>query len=91
MSSEVPDETKNEIAEAVFAGRKIEAIKRYREATGQRLAEANEFIEELTRELREKSPDKFTSESPAAGCGSAAMYFLIVVGLVTRFATTFIG
>ena len=37
------------VAEAVQGGRKIEAIKRYREATGVDLREAKAFIEEVQR------------------------------------------
>lgn len=93
MSSEVPEETKQQIAEAIFTERKIEAIKLYREATGQGLAEAKEFIEKLTDELREKSPEKFkplTSDT-AAGCGSAALLFLAAIGALAVCATNIIG
>jgi ribosomal protein L7/L12 len=38
-----------EIVEAVQSGRKIEAIKRYREATAVGLKEAKDFIEEVQR------------------------------------------
>ena len=38
-----------EIAEAVRAGRKIEAIKLYRQSSGAGLKEAKEFIEEVQR------------------------------------------
>jgi len=93
MSSEGPDNTKAEIIEAVFAGRKIEAIKLYREATGANLSQAKAFIEELTDDLREKSPERFKplSSGSSAGCGSSALIFLAVIGVVTLFATTFIG
>ena len=39
----------HEVVEAVQSGKKIEAIKRYREATGVGLKEAKEFIEEIQR------------------------------------------
>jgi len=38
-----------EVVEAVQSGRKIEAIKRYREATAVGLKEAKDFIEEVQR------------------------------------------
>jgi ribosomal protein L7/L12 len=38
-----------EVVEAVQSGRKIEAIKRYREATAVSLKEAKDFIEEVQR------------------------------------------
>jgi hypothetical protein len=93
MSSEVPEKTKNEIAEAVFTERKIEAIKLYRDATGEGLAEAKEFIEKLTDELREKSPEKFkplTSDT-AAGCGSSSLFFLAVTSATSYLLTRFLG
>jgi ribosomal protein L7/L12 len=37
------------VVEAVRAGKKIQAIKRYREATGVGLKEAKDFVEELQR------------------------------------------
>ena len=37
------------VLEAIQAGKKIEAIKRYREATSVSLAEAKSFIEEIQR------------------------------------------
>jgi hypothetical protein len=93
MPSEVPDDAKQQIAEAIFAERKIEAIKLYRQATGQGLAEAKEFIEKLTEELREKSPEKFKplSSGSAAGCGSSALIFLMVISALAVCATTIIG
>lgn len=93
MSSEVPEETKQQITEAIFAERKIEAIKLYREATGEGLAEAKEFIETLTDELRDKSPEKFkplTSDA-AAGCGSSSLIFLAATGTMTYVVTRFLG
>ncbi len=93
MSSEVPDETKQQIAEAIFVGRKIEAIKLYRESTGQSLSEAKTFIESLTDELREKSPEKFKplSSDSAAGCGSTSLIFLAVTVTLGCVATSLWG
>lgn len=93
MSSEVPEETKHEIAEAIFAERKIEAIKLYREATGESLSQAKSFIEELTDELREKSPEKFKplSSASSAGCGSSSLIFLAVTAAVSYVVTRFLG
>ncbi len=65
-----------EITDCLLTGRKIEAIKIYREATGEGLKEAKEFIESLTNTLREKHPDKFPAAK--AGCTS-----VIVLGLTT--------
>lgn len=81
MSEELSPEVKNEIAEAIFTRQKIHAIKLYRDATGQGLKEAKDFIETLTEELQENSPEKFTVGTDKAGCGSA-VFFLISGGSV---------
>ncbi|MBX3380455.1 MAG: ribosomal protein L7/L12 [Phycisphaeraceae bacterium] len=44
---QVPDDGTDELKELVRAGRKIEAIKIYRERTGMGLAEAKEFVDSL--------------------------------------------
>ena len=73
---ELSEDQVRAITDSLLAGRKIEAIKIYREATGEGLKEAKEFIESLTDSLREKYPDKF----PAAKKGCASV---IVLGLTT--------
>lgn len=65
------DETRDQINEAIFAGRKVEAIKLYRQATGEGLLESKEFIETLTKRLREEYPDKVPAH--ASGCGTAVV------------------
>ncbi|MDG2390387.1 MAG: ribosomal protein L7/L12 [Planctomycetaceae bacterium] len=83
MSADISPEVKTQIADAIFAQRKIEAIKLYRDASGQGLKEAKDFIESLTTELQEKSPEKFTSGSASAsGCGSSAVLLISVVGAI---------
>lgn len=74
------DETRDQITQAIFAGRKIEAIKLYREATGQGLKESKDFIEALTVELREQHPDKVPESK--AGCGPAVVLFVGCLGAV---------
>jgi hypothetical protein len=83
MSADISPEEKNEIADAIFAQRKIHAIKLYRDASGQGLKEAKDFIDSLTAELQEKSPERFTSGSASSsGCGSAAVLLIFVVGVI---------
>lgn len=73
---EPTEEQIREITDALLKGRKIEAIKIYREATGVGLKEAKEFIEELTATLREKHPDKFPAAK--AGCTSVLVFFAVL-------------
>lgn len=65
------------IAELLFQGRKIEAIKLYREATREGLAESKQAVEAFEAELRESDPQRFTAKP--AGCGAAAVLMLLAV------------
>lgn len=62
------DQQLNEITEALLAGRKIEAIKVYREATGTGLKEAKEAIEQITDSLVEEHPE--LKQAKGSGCAS---------------------
>ncbi len=75
MADELTEKDIGQISDALLAGRKIDAIKIYREATGSGLMEAKEFIEKLEDDLREEYPDKF----PERGKGCAAVF---LIGLV---------
>lgn len=68
MGESISDDQIREITDALLAGRKIEAIKIYREATGTSLKEAKDFIDDLSATLRGKHPDKFPVTK--AGCAS---------------------
>lgn len=83
MSNDLSPDVKNEIAEAVFSRNKIHAIKLYRDATGQGLKESKDFIEALTAELQEKSPEKFTSGGDKAGCGTAVFFLICGTGVLS--------
>ncbi|QDU55207.1 ribosomal protein L7/L12 [Aeoliella mucimassa] len=72
------DETRDQITECLFAGRKIEAIKLYRDATGTGLKEAKDFVDTLSASLREEYPEKMPAEG--SGCGAAV---LVCAGLAT--------
>jgi len=88
MSEELSPDAKNQIADAIFTRNKLHAIKLYRDATGQGLKEAKDFIDALTAELQEKSPEKFTSGGESSsGCGSAAVLLISVVGFVGYWMT----
>jgi hypothetical protein len=64
---EIPPTELQVILEHIYAGHKIEAVKHYKELRGVSLLEAKQFIEKLTDELREQSPEKFAA-SPKSGC-----------------------
>lgn len=76
MNEPTPDHVLEKIKEALYAGRKIEAIKVYREARGVGLKEAKEDVEKLEAELRQRSPERFKA---AAGQGCLGM--VVALGL----------
>ena len=69
----------DEIKDALFSGRKIEAIKVYREATGQGLKESKEFIDDLEARMRKEFPDHFKA---AGGKGCPGVLLFVAGGAV---------
>ena len=74
------DQQRQQIESEVFAGRKISAIKLYREATGAGLAEAKHAIEDLEMDLRRQNPERFISQ-PKAGCLGLVMTAALLIGV----------
>ena len=72
MSEQLTQQQTETIADALAGGRKIEAIKLYREYSGNGLTEAKDFVEALEPELRKKDPARF-AHAKAEGKGCAAM------------------
>lgn len=66
------ESTKAELAKLIVTGKKIPAIKLYREETGLGLKEAAEALE---KEMREAAPDRFPERY--AGCGGVLLFGLI--------------
>ncbi|MFC1743037.1 ribosomal protein L7/L12 [Candidatus Riflebacteria bacterium] len=80
-------EKRNEIMSEIFAGRKVAAIKIYRDVTGQGLKEAKEFVDGLQAELQKKHPQKFSTPQ-GSGCGGAvSILFLCTVIICSLFFT----
>ena len=65
MTESQPEHDLTPVADALFRGRKIEAIKLYRESHGGGLKEAKDFVEQLESRLRDVSPEKFAAASRA--------------------------
>ena len=65
--SELSDDVREEIISDLKSGRKIAAIKRYREATGAGLKDAKEFIETLTDRMSAEFPDQVSKPSGCLG------------------------
>ncbi len=83
MSRELNEESRESIRQAIFAGQKIEAIKRYREATGQGLKVSKDFVEALESELRTAAPERFTAKSASGCAGVLALMSLTGLMMVT--------
>ena len=80
MSEQLPEQVVEEISEAIFKGRKIHAIKVYREQMGVDLKTAKEFVDALAERLREEAPERF--QGGGAGCSGQAAALLILIGAV---------
>ncbi|NBR86200.1 MAG: hypothetical protein EB141_20425 [Verrucomicrobia bacterium] len=61
LDAQIPSDALMEIHEALFHGRKMDAIKRCRAITGAELAEAVYRIERMEEDLRAATPEKFTT------------------------------
>lgn len=77
MPRPISDEAMNSLTEALLQGRKIEAIKIYREFTGLGLKESKDEIEALEISLRAKFPDKFAAVPKGKGCFGAAVMLMV--------------
>jgi len=82
MEIPVPEEVWAQIKEALYANRKIEAIKLYRDATKLGLKESKDAIDALDAELRKATPERFAANSSGAGCFTRAALFILTVASV---------
>jgi hypothetical protein len=82
MDSPLPDDRLAAIKEALYANRKIEAIKLHRKSTGSGLLEAKNAIEKLDAELRAASPEKFVAERPRSGCLGVIALCVVMAGFI---------
>ena len=76
----------DQVNEALFRGRLIDAIRLYRQATGADLKQAKDFVQALEARLRAQMPERFTAppstviQVGAAGC--LVLVMLLVAGCV---------
>lgn len=66
-----------QIANCVYAGQKIQAIKLYREYSGKDLKASKDFVESLEDALRAKEPEKFTRSASGKGCLGMLAFFAV--------------
>ncbi len=79
MNTPITDDESQAIQSAIFQGRKIEAIKLYRQATGFGLKEAKDAVDQMEAELRASSPEQFSAKSGGGGCMGALVLFCLVI------------
>lgn len=82
MNTPIPDDQLAAIHQALFTGKKIEAIKIYRGATGSDLLEAKNAIEGLDAALRSMSPEKFVAGRSRSGCLGAFAALTALLGVL---------
>lgn len=63
----------------IFGGRKVEAIKLHREATGCQLVDAKKAVEDMEKELRQREPTKFAHPTGKSGCLSLVAAFALLL------------
>ena len=83
--NQLTEQQQQAINAEIFGGRKIEAIKLYREATGTGLKEAKDAVEGMEADLRQLEPNKFAKSAGKSGCLSvvAVVALLVSTALVT--------
>lgn len=84
MAEEIDKITEDQITSLIYEGKKIQAIKVYRNATFKGLKESKDFVDQLSMELYEKYPERFTVE-PSTSSGCSAVLFLGLLGLAYWF------
>jgi len=82
----ISDADKESIKQAIQQGRKIEAIKLWRFATGDGLAEAKAAVEAIEAELRAVLPEASPKPVVKTGCAGALVLFLFVVAAALSIA-----
>jgi ribosomal protein L7/L12 len=79
LTSPATPQSNAAINEAIFAGKKIAAIKLYREWTQSGLAEAKRAVEEIEEQLRASAPGLFAKPPAKQGC-------LFAIGIIVILA-----
>ena len=88
MADPLDPKVMDSVNEAILAGRIIEAIKLYRQATNSGLAEAKTFVDGLEARLRAQMPERFTApprqtvEVRLTGCLLLVAALAVAVGLL---------
>jgi hypothetical protein len=87
MSTPLPEDKLVEIKEAIYRGRKIEAIKIYRESTRVQLVDAKAEVDKLEEELRATRPENFMRTGERRGCLGVLAAALLMAGIIVIWVT----
>ncbi len=79
MNTRIPPDVQRQIGEHLFEGRKIPAIKLYRERTGSDLLSAKNAVEALEAELRARELGRFRVPPAGRGCATSLAVLVIFV------------
>jgi hypothetical protein len=85
MAVDLTPEQRQAFAEALYAGRKIEAIKQLRELSGLGLKQSKEIIERLEAELRAAHPERFAAPPTKSGGCLLLLILLFPVAVLIWF------
>jgi ribosomal protein L7/L12 len=85
-NTELTDDAKDAIIAAIKAGKKIDAIKLYREATGVGLKEAKEDVEALIDVLAKDDPD-IKKANQGSGCAAMLVAIFTLGYFITQLAS----
>jgi ribosomal protein L7/L12 len=77
MENPPPVDELTPIENAILAGRKIDAIKLYRDQTSAGLAEAKAAVDDMEARLRIEAPERFVKGAGKSGCTVTVGVFVI--------------
>ena len=85
MGNSPADPQHEKICEALFEGRKIEAIKLYRELADVGLKDAKDFVDALEARLKREQPERFKTPASGGGCTGLLVLIAGIIALAAVF------
>lgn len=91
MTTDLPPDEIDEILDLIYAGKKLQAIKRYCDLRSASLTEGKQFIDELTAKLKETTPERFPSTQPSSGknWGTVIVTVIFLIMMLIRIIRAF--
>src|SRR5690349_2663177 len=77
MPQEPTQQQLEQLRDAIFRRRKVEAIKLYRHFSGSDLKDSKDYIDALSSEMELKHPEKFAPKPKGCTAVSAILFFVI--------------